>query len=196
MSPTEELESLSREELLALVLQLQRKLSELEASVQDLRAEVDRLTRQSKRQATPFSKGARSNQPNRPGRKPGEGTFSFRQAPSPEEIIEPPVNVPVNLESCPGCDGTLTGERMDPSARLRTGFAYITDLPPLSRPKVTQYQVWVCRCTECGGQVRGQHPDLAPDQYGATAHWLGPGPWPPPMPCITRWVFRCARRLW
>jgi uncharacterized protein YlxW (UPF0749 family) len=74
MSPTEELESLSREELLALVLQLQRKLSELEARVQDLRAEVDRVTRQSKRQATPFSKGTRSNQPKRPGRKPGEGT--------------------------------------------------------------------------------------------------------------------------
>jgi cell division protein FtsB len=49
MSPPEGIESLSREELLALVLQLQRKLTELEASVQDLRAEVDRLTRESKR---------------------------------------------------------------------------------------------------------------------------------------------------
>jgi transposase len=26
----------------------------------------------------------------------------------------------------------------------------------------------------CGNRVRGQHPDLAPDQYGATAHRLGP----------------------
>jgi transposase len=34
--------------------------------------------------------------------------------------------------------------------------------------------VWVCRCTVCGQQVRGRHPDLALDQYGATAHRLGP----------------------
>ncbi|HZA21374.1 MAG TPA: IS66 family transposase, partial [Dehalococcoidia bacterium] len=52
-------------------------------------------------------------------------------------------------------------------------LAYVTDLPPMPRPKVTQYRVWVCRCTGCGRQVRGQHPDLAPDQYGATAHRVG-----------------------
>jgi hypothetical protein len=38
---------------------------------------------------------------------------------------------------------------------------------------VTQYRVAVCRCTVCGKQVRGQHPDVAPDQYGATAHRVG-----------------------
>jgi transposase len=37
-------------------------------------------------------------------------------------------------------------------------------------PRVTQYRVWVCRCLGCGRRVRGEHPDLAPDQYGATAH--------------------------
>lgn len=52
-------------------------------------------------------------------------------------------------------------------------FAYITDLPPSPQPKVTQYRVWVCQCTGCGRRVRGQHPDLAPDQYGATAHRVG-----------------------
>ena len=39
---------------------------------------------------------------------------------------------------------------------------------------MTQDRVWVCRCTVCGHQVRGQHPDLASDPYGATAHRLGP----------------------
>jgi transposase len=53
-------------------------------------------------------------------------------------------------------------------------FAYVTDLVPLPRPRVTQYRVWVCRCTGCGRKVRGEHPDLAPDQYGATAHRVGP----------------------
>jgi hypothetical protein len=57
MSPPEGIDSLSREELLALVLQLQHKLIELEASVLDLRAEVDRLTREKKRQAAPLFQG-------------------------------------------------------------------------------------------------------------------------------------------
>src|ERR671914_1136898 len=166
MSPPEDIDSLSREELLTLVLQLQRKLIELEASVQDLRGEVDRLTREKKRQAAPFSKGTRVRQPMRPGRKPGQGTFSFRQTPRPEEITQPPVAVPVTLEAGPGCGGKLKEHRMD--------FAYVTELPPRPRPRVTQYQVWVCRCLRCGRRVRGEHPDLAPDQYGATAHRLGP----------------------
>ena len=32
----------------------------------------------------------------------------------------------------------------------------------------------VARCRSCGRSVRGRHPDLAADQYGATAHRLGP----------------------
>ena len=32
----------------------------------------------------------------------------------------------------------------------------------------------VRRCEACGQRVRGQHPDVAPDQYGATAHRVGP----------------------
>jgi transposase len=173
MSSPEDIASLSREELLALVAELQRQVTLLQQQVagltdnnQELRGEVERLTRQGKRQAAPFSTGTRSKQPRRPGRKPGEGRFSFRQTPHPEEITEPPVNVAVALESCPGCGEKLAEERVD--------FAYVTDLPPLPRPRVTQYRVWVCRCTGCGRKVRGAHPDLAPDQYGATAHRLGP----------------------
>jgi rRNA maturation endonuclease Nob1 len=61
------------------------------------------------------------------------------------------VNVPVILESCPGCGGQLAEERVD--------FAYVTDLPPMPRPRVTQYRVWVCRCTGCGRKVHGEHPN-------------------------------------
>src|ERR671915_148048 len=172
MTSPEDMASQSREELLALVAQLQRQVRALQAQVaqlatdnQELLVEVECLTRQSKRQATPFSKGTRTKHPTRPGRKLGQGTFSFRQAPSPEEITQLPVNVPVTRESCPRCGGKLIEQRVD--------LAYVTDLPPLPQPRVTQYRVGVCRCTSCGRQVRGEHPDLAPDQYGATAHRLG-----------------------
>jgi transposase len=188
MSPPEGIDSLSREELLALVLQLQHKLIELEASVLDLRAEVDRLTREKKRQAAPFSKGTRAQPPKRPGRKPGEGTFSFRQAPRPEDITGPAVNVPVTRESCPACGGELAEERAD--------FAYVTELAPVPRPQVTQYRVSICRCTGCGLKVRGEHPDLALNQRGLPPTGWGPGPWPPLMPCTIRWGFQCVRYPW
>src|SRR5262249_12012453 len=119
-----------------------------------------------KRQATPFSKGTREPEPKRPGRKPGSGTFRYREAPPPEAITEPPVDVKVPRDTCPACGGGRGGARVD--------FAHITELPGLPRPKVTRYRVWVCRCMACGTQVRGQHPDLAWDQYGVTAHRLGP----------------------
>jgi transposase len=173
MTSPEDMASLNREELLALVAELQRQVRALQEQVaqlatdnQELRVEMDRLTRQSKRQAAPFSKGTRVSHPKRPGRQPGEGTFSFRQAPRPEEITEPPVKVPVTLECCPRCGGKLAEERVD--------LAYLTELPSMPRPRVTQYWVWVCKCTGCGRKVRGEHPNLAPDQYGATAHRLGP----------------------
>jgi transposase len=172
MNSPEDIASLSWEELLALVAEQQQQITQLHsqlatatATIECLQVEVERLTREKKRQAAPFSKGTRESKPKRPGRQPGSGTFSFRQAPKPEEITESLVEVPVTLEACPGCGGKLEEERVD--------LAYITDLPALRHAKVIQYRVWVCRCLRCGRRMRGQHPDLAPDQYGATAHRLG-----------------------
>src|ERR671919_58024 len=128
MSSLEDMESLSREELLALLAELQRQVAELTASNESLRGEIAELKRSTKRQAAPFSKGTRVSNPKRPGRQPGEGTFSFRQAPRPEAITEPPVNVPVTLECCLRCGGELAEERVD--------FAYITAFSPKPRPKV------------------------------------------------------------
>src|ERR687892_1061098 len=173
MNTPEDIASLRWEELLVLVAEQQQQITQLQgqlakatATIESLQVEVERLTREKKRQAAPFSKGTRVSKPKRPGRKPGEGTFSFRQAPRPEEITEPPVKVPVTLECCPRCGGRLAEERVD--------LAYLTELPPMPRPRVTQYRVWVCKCTGCGRKVRGEHPNLGSDQYGATAHRLGP----------------------
>jgi transposase len=158
MTPPKDLASLSRDDLLVLVAELQRQIAEL-------RAEIEQLKRGGKRQATPFSKGTRVADPKPPGRKPGSGTFRYREAPRPEEITAPPVDVRVLVDACPACGGPLTAERVD--------NAYTTELPARPRPQVTPYRVWVCRCVICGKQVRGQHPEVAPDQYGATAHRLG-----------------------
>jgi transposase len=159
MLQPEHLPTLSREELLALVAELQRQSAAL-------RAEIDELKRGGTRQAAPFSKDSRVAEPKRPGRKPGSGTFRYREAPLPEAITARPVDVHVSLDACPACGGPLAEERVD--------FAYRTELPERPEPQVTRDRVWGCRCTVCGIQVRGQHLDLAPDQSGATAHRLGP----------------------
>jgi len=79
---------LSREDLLALVVELQRQIAGLTANNQALRAELDQLTRSGTRQAVPFSKDIRVPAPKPPGRKPGSGPFRYREAP-PLEAITP-----------------------------------------------------------------------------------------------------------
>jgi transposase len=165
MIEPEPLPMLSREDLLALVAELQRQIAALTATNEALRAEIDQLKRGGKRQAAPFAKGTRVPEPKPPGRKPGSDSFCYRAAPPPGAITEPPVDVPVTLDACPTCGGSLEEARVD--------LAYTTELPEHPRPKVTQYRVQVCRCTVCGQPVRGQHPDVVPGQYGATAHRLG-----------------------
>lgn len=165
MFPTKDLTALSREELVELVVRLQHQLVQAEATMEALRKQIAELQRAGKRQAAPFSKGTSTGNPKRPGRKPGSGTFSFRKVPCGDEVTEPWVEVPVTRGTCPACGGRLEPERVD--------VASITDVPPLPRPVVTAYRVQVCRCTGCGKQVRATHPDLAPDQYGASAHRIG-----------------------
>lgn len=156
---------MSRDELLALVAVLQGQGAELTAANETLRADMARLPRDAKRQAAPFSKGSRVLRPKRPGRKPGAGPFHYREAPPPEQITAPPVDVPVTLAACPVCGGPLQEERVD--------VVSTTDIPAIPRPHVPQYRVSVCRCLLCGKRVRGHHPAVAPDQYGATANRVG-----------------------
>jgi transposase len=159
MAAQRNIESLNRDELLDLVKALVEQNNELRAIIEELR-------RSGKRQAAPFSKGTRKKDRKPPGRKAGQGPFTHREAPTPDQITEPAVDVPVEEEACPECGGELDPERTD--------FAYQTEIPEVPTPIVRQYRIEVCRCRACGTRVRGRHPDVAADQYGATGHRLGP----------------------
>jgi transposase len=137
----------------------------LQAQLTAALAEIERLKRGSKRQATPFSKGTRAPRPGKPGRKPGAGLFTHRDAPAPEAVTTL-VTVPVERSACPGCGGALLPDGQE--------VVTITDLPALLQPTVSQYHLARCRCARCGRSVRARHPAVAPDQRGATAHRLGP----------------------
>ncbi|QEH36417.1 Transposase IS66 family protein [Aquisphaera giovannonii] len=154
-----DLADLGRDELVALILKQA-------AAIEALRAEIEALKRSGKRQAAPFSKGSRVEDPKRPGRKAGQGMFKRREAPTPEQLSEPPIEVPVDRPACPACGGELAFERVEEAS--------VTDLPEVIRPRVRLFRVAVHRCGDCGATARGRHPDLAADQRGATAHSLGP----------------------
>ena len=169
MTSPNDLASLSREDLLALLAEVQRQVAEW-------RAEIDQLKRGGKRQAAPCSTGTRVADPKPPGRKPGAGPVRDREAPPPEAITEPPVDVRVLLDACPACGGPLAEARVD--------GASTPAWPARPRPPVTPYRGWGCRGVVWGTPGRGHHPEVAPDPYGATAHRLGARvlaaapPWP------------------
>src|SRR4051794_36677271 len=152
--------------LLTELAALKARVEELLAENAALRAQLDRLARDAKRQAAPFSKGQRKAQPKRPGRKPGRGHFTFRTLPTPDQWTAPPIDVQVPEPVCPCCGAPMREHRVD--------FAANTDIPPQPQPIVQPYRVWVYRCPTCDTTVRAPHPDLGPDQCGATAHRIGP----------------------
>jgi transposase len=152
--------------LLTELTALRARVEELLVENAALRAQIDQLARDSKRQAAPFSKGQRKAQPKRPGRKPGHGRFTFRTLPTPDQWTAPPIEVRLPDPACSCCGEPLQEHRVE--------LAAITDLPPQPKPVVQPYRVWVYRCPGCDTTVRAPHPDLAPDQFGATAHRVGP----------------------
>jgi len=142
--------------------QLRARNAELEATVKKQRDELAQLKREGKRSAGPFSKNKRKHPRKKPGRKKGQGTF-HHMAEAPESPDTTKVDVP-RPGKC-DCGGSLEF--------LRYEEVSTTDPPREPRPHVTKFRVPVCRCRRCGATVRGKHPDVAPDQYGATAHRYG-----------------------
>ena len=146
------------DDLIVQVDRLQDRNARLTTTIKELRKQLVAAQRAGKRQAAPFSKGSRTSKPRRPGRKPGMGNFSYRKPPPVDELSGPPVDVSVDDDNCPGCGGVLEQEGVD--------VAYVTDIPEMPRPQVTEYRVQVCRCRGCGRRVRGRHAEVGADQYG------------------------------
>src|SRR4051812_48648019 len=124
-----ELAQLGKQALLAFVAQLLTEFAALKARVEELRvenaalkAQLGQRQRDAKRSAAPFSKGRRKAQPKRPGRKPGQGHFSFRTLPRPDQWTAPPIEVRLPEPICPCCGELLLEQRVD--------FAATTDIPP------------------------------------------------------------------
>lgn len=151
----------SYEELEVENARLRRRVAELEATVADLRRQVEEVTRAGKRQAAPFSKGSPKENPKRPGRKAGHPS-SHRDPPALIDRIE---DVPLPFHICPDCGGPIEEIEVQPQ--------YQTDIPPI-RPTTTRFDIHIGRCVECGHRVQGRHPEQTSDAVGAAAVQVGP----------------------
>ena len=150
-----------------LITQNSERASQIKLLIEEnscLKKRIEQLERQVKRYVAPHSREQPKADPKPPGRRAGQGTFSFKHAPARDDVTRLIDIEPANI--CPSCQTPLDG------AAYKTDLAWITELPRV-QPEITRYNVPVTRCPTCGKDIRGEHPDLCSSQRGATAHRLG-----------------------
>ena len=167
----ESLGSANKDELILIVKSLIEENLQLEKCIEELK-------RANARSATPFSKGKskpknQRKKSGRKGRKNGDkGEFKRREEPEPKEndqverITAEFDQADQSLKNgvCPECGKAL-------EIQIENASTIDTPTDPVRLIKI--FEVPVARCT-CGFCQRGEHPELAQGQHGATAHRTGP----------------------
>jgi len=149
----EQLEQLSKAELVEIILQQQATIEQLLARVARLEDQIKRLTQPPKdasNSSTPPSKNRKPNRPNRKsdakrGPKPGhEGRSRKRQ--EPDAIVE---CWPASCDHC-GAGLPQAGGRL-------LGASQVVEIPPV-RPVVIEARRYGCACPSCGRRQAGEYP--------------------------------------
>ena len=143
--------------------QLERERDRLRRENERLKDDLEAARRAGARQAAPFSKGAPTPHPKRPGRKRGaaHGRHGQRAVPA---VVHETHEAPLP-PGCPSCGGRVEAERV--------ADQYQEDLP-IIRPVVRRFRVHIGRCTQCHRRVQGRHPWQTSNALGAAAVQLGP----------------------
>jgi transposase len=135
----------------------------LRAQVQELMLLVEKLRRESKRQAAPFRKSdGPAAEPEKPGRKPGR-----RHGPHAHRVVPPRIDETYDVplpETCPHCGGFQVRE-------THVAPQYQTEIPRTIIYRQFDVHVGVCGC--CGQAVQGRHTLQTSTARGAAASQLG-----------------------
>jgi transposase/uncharacterized coiled-coil protein SlyX len=142
--------------------QRDQAIAALREQVRQLQEQLEGVKRAGKRQATPFARKEHVAQPKRPGRKKGQGRFSYRRKPSPEEVAETKEEL---LAGCPECGGGLTERKKHEQ--------FVVDIPPVE-PVIIRYVTESGYCFHCRRRVRSHHPEQISDATGAAGVVVGP----------------------
>jgi len=148
--------------------QLRRREKQLEQEQERLRQENEKLKRQleeaqraNKRQAAPFSRGTRKENPQTPGRKSG-AAYGQRHSKAIPLQVDGVIAVPPPAQC--ECGGALQVERIASQYQqeiVRTTLWRRFDIP-------------ICRCQKCHKRVQGRDGRQTSDALGAAA--VQPGP--------------------
>ena len=139
------------------VTALQRQLDRLKALLEEAR-------RAAKRQASPFRRRKRVENPKPPGRKKGHAPA---HRPVPDHLDE---EVTVPLHSCPSCAGVVEDVRdLSPIVVVDVGAA-----PNPGGARVRRRHCQSGYCRNCRRRVQSRHPDQPWTARGAQAVHIGP----------------------
>lgn len=144
------------------VSELETQLRQRDALIEELRQRIAELERTAKRQATPFARKQRKENPKRPGRKAGQGRFTSRARPTPDQVTETKEQA---LAACPVCGGPVTD--------VKDHEQFVVDIPEV-QPTVTRYLTHSGQCAQCDQRVRARHPEQISDATGAAGVVIGP----------------------
>jgi transposase len=132
----------------------------LRAENKELKEALTQAQRAGKRQAAPFSRGKKKENPKRPGRKDGHPGATRARPDHVDHTLEA-----APLDGCPDCGGTVEKEQTEEN--------FETDLPR-SEPKVTRFVFWKAWCPHCKKRVHSYHPRQTSTATGAAASHVGP----------------------
>src|SRR6266478_1712813 len=148
--------------------QLEHEREQLEHEWEQLRQENEKLKRQleeaqraSKRQAAPFSRGTRKQNPKTPGRKSGSA-YGQRHSKAIPQRVDEVIAVPPPVQCA--CGGPLEVERIAPQYQQEI----------VRKTIWRRFDIPICRCQVCHKRVQGRDPRQTSDALGAAAVQLGP----------------------
>ncbi len=138
----------------------------LRAEVASLKEQLEQMRRSGHRQAGRFRRDPEklSKDPKRPGRKAGQGRWTRRDEPSPEQKSQAETKTS-HLECCPDCRGEL--------ADVSEHEHYEWDIPPVE-PVLSRFVSESGYCPRCRRRFRSRHPDQISDATGAAGVIIGP----------------------
>jgi len=144
-----ELESLSREELMALAVEQRQTIAELAERIALLEAELERLRKGADGTNAPhFVKPSRKAKEKKPRRKRGKSYVRRREEPTERVDHMPP-------EQCPCCGEKLSG-------RWEKRRRQVIEIPVM-RARVIEHVFYASRCRGCGKEVVAK---ASPEELG------------------------------
>jgi len=162
-SQQERIEQLEQEnrQLQRHVEQARFKNKRLQKRLKKVEQDLEKARRAVHRQAAPFSKGGPKAEPQKPGRKAGNGYGELSCRPAPQRVDEV-LPAPVSRR-CP-CGGTVQVERTEPQ--------YQEDI--VRRTLVRRFDIEVGHCSCCGARAQGRHRLQTSDALGSAKVQVGP----------------------